>query len=150
MKSESIILNYVDTYIDGRKVHKHAEIKNITKCKAPGSCRVCDASKPRCFIAEDCNLAIKYHYRKICRSAYEANPNNYSDYLEIFYQGESIKIPIEYLGCIYGYGKGKGFHKRNNYIFSSPLTVETVYRNRIRKLETTSKAYQSRIKMIYL
>lgn len=152
-KPKSIVLNYVDTDIDGRKIRKQAEVKNITKCKSPSSCRVCDVSKPRCYIAEDFNFPIKYNYRKICRSDYETNPDNYPDYLEIIDRKKRLKIPIEYLGCVYGCGRGKGFcnfHKRNKYIFSSTLIVETVYRNRIRKLETTTNSYQSRIKMIYL
>lgn len=142
-------LSYVENRTGEMKECKQAEIKNIE--------RIRNEETPRLYVAEDCNLIIKYYYRKISRSAYEANPDNYPDYLEIIDRKKRVKVPVEYLGCVYGHGEGRGYHRAYHKTciekpFSSSLVIDTIHRNRIRirKFETTTNSYQSRIKMIYL
>lgn len=144
LKPMSTILHFTEKllYEENRtgemKECKQAEIKNIQ--------RIRNDETPRLYVAEDCNLIIKYYYRKISRSDYDENPDNYPDYLEIIDRKKRVKVPVEYLGCVYGHGEGRGYHRgyHKNYItelFSSSLIIDTVFRNRLRGMFFTYRRY---------
>lgn len=144
LKPMSTILHFTEklSYEENRtgemKECKQAEIKNIQ--------RIRNDETPRLYVAEDCNLIIKYYYRKISRSDYDKNPDNYPDYLEIIDRKKRVKVPVEYLGCVYGHGEGRGCHRayHKNYItelFSSSLIIDTVFRNRLKGMFFTYISY---------